>query len=52
MFWFFKITVLSDTGQIHSDLDDTTRMHKHTIRMDTNKIRRALINIHNPSFTF
>jgi hypothetical protein len=34
MFYFFyKIIVLRDTGQFHSDLDHTTHMHMNTVRL-------------------
>jgi hypothetical protein len=37
VFFLYKIIVLRDTGQFHSDLDQTTHMHTHTVRMDTDK---------------
>jgi hypothetical protein len=41
-FGFYKIIVLRDIGQFHSDLDHTTRMHMHTVRMNSNKLRLLL----------
>jgi hypothetical protein len=41
-FWFYKIIVLRDIGQFHSNLDYTTRMHMHTVRMDSDKSRLFL----------
>jgi hypothetical protein len=41
-FGFYKIIVLRDTCQFHSDVDHMTRMHKHKFRMDTDKSRLFL----------
>jgi hypothetical protein len=41
-FGFCKIIVLRDIDQLHSDLDHTTHMHMHTVRMDSYKSRLFL----------
>jgi hypothetical protein len=41
-FEFYKIIVPRDIGQFHSDLDHTTHMHMHTVRMDLDMLRLLL----------
>jgi hypothetical protein len=38
MFSFYKIIVLRDTYQFHSDLDHTTRMYMYMVYMETDKL--------------